>query len=68
MPSISTKQSLDTLVSKMKENLIDIIWAPIKRSPNRSSWVDIYSGGEIPQFAFWPGFPDNNSNAVLMFR
>ena len=63
MPSITTKQKLETLVSKMKENLIDIIWAPIKRSQNRFIWVDIYSGEEIPQLAFWPGFPDNNSMA-----
>ena len=63
MPSIKTKQKLETLVSKMKENLIDIIWAPMTRSPNSSKWVDIYSGEQIPEFVFWPGFPDNNSRA-----
>ena len=63
MPSITTEQNLETVVLKMKENLIDIIWAPMTRSPSSSKFVDIYYGEQIPEFVFWPGFPDNNSMA-----
>ena len=63
MPSIQTEEMLETVVFEMKKNFIDIIWAPVTRSPNGSKWVDIYSGEQIPDFVFWPGFPDKNSKA-----
>ena len=64
MPSIATEEKLEKVVSKMRENLIDILWAPVAKSSNSSQWIDIYSGEPIEDSAiWWPGFPDENPQA-----
>ena len=64
MPSIATEEKLEKVVSKMRENFIDILWAPLAKSPNGSQWIDIYSGEPIEDSAiWWPGFPDENPQA-----
>ena len=59
IPSITTQQKLESLVSKMKENFIGQMWGAATRSEN-GSWVDIYSGEGISDAVWGPGFPDDN--------